>query len=82
MCAQMLVNLRAVKKEAVITTSMDQEMCSTHQEKMSVYCETCKTSICHECALWSTHHKQHSLDMIFKRNKQILEDEVRSVVSK
>lgn len=75
----MLETLRAVQKDIVIS-SPEQEKCKTHHEKMSVYCETCKTSICHECALWSKEHKEHSfkpLDLIFKRNTQILEKEVR-----
>lgn len=26
--------------------------CEDHQEKLSVYCWTCKQCICHQCALW------------------------------
>ena len=26
--------------------------CSEHQEKLTVYCWTCKECICHQCALW------------------------------
>jgi len=26
--------------------------CEEHQEKLSVYCWTCKRCICHQCALW------------------------------
>ena len=26
--------------------------CETHHERLRVYCWTCKTCICHQCALW------------------------------
>ena len=47
---------------------------------MSVYCETCKECICHECALWSTEHHGHSfkpLDILYKKHVEILQGEVR-----
>ncbi len=76
---QVLVNLHDANKQDTAISSSEQEKCNIHHEKMSVYCETCKTSICHECALWSQEHKEHNfkpLDMIFKRNTQILQEEV------
>uniref|UniRef100_T1IL37 RING-type domain-containing protein n=1 Tax=Strigamia maritima TaxID=126957 RepID=T1IL37_STRMM len=30
----------------------DKDRCETHQEKLSVYCWTCRKCICHQCALW------------------------------
>ena len=33
--------------------SLSHNRCLMHkQNKISVYCETCKKCICHECALW------------------------------
>lgn len=46
---------------------------------MSVYCETCKNCICHECALWSEEHRSHSfkpLDVLYKKHVELLEGEV------
>lgn len=44
------------------------DRCETHvKEELSVYCETCKCCICHECALWSTKHSNH----VFKPLEEI-----------
>ena len=76
---QVLDNLHAVKKEVAISSSSEQEKCAVHREKMSVYCESCKVCICHECALWSQEHKGHDfkpLDQIYKDHVEILQVEV------
>lgn len=77
---QVLDSLHACGKEASVTIPQDQEKCSTHQERMSVYCETCKESICHNCALFSKEHHGHSfkpLDDIYKKHVEVLQGEVR-----
>ncbi|XP_035691993.1 E3 ubiquitin-protein ligase TRIM37-like isoform X1 [Branchiostoma floridae] len=30
----------------------DRDKCEVHQEKLSVFCWTCRKCICHQCALW------------------------------
>jgi tripartite motif-containing protein 37 len=40
-------------KSSVISNLNDKDLCPTHnEEKLSVYCWTCKICICHKCALW------------------------------
>ncbi|CAL1537711.1 unnamed protein product [Lymnaea stagnalis] len=47
------------------------EMCNEHQEKLSVYCWTCKLCICHQCALWGGTHSGH----VFKPLEGIYEEQ-------
>lgn len=35
------------------------DLCDMHSEKLSVYCVTCKSCICHKCALWEGTHSGH-----------------------
>ncbi|KAL7294577.1 hypothetical protein TKK_0012037 [Trichogramma kaykai] len=47
------------------------DQCLTHHEKLSVYCLTCMTSMCHQCALWGCKHSGHTfkpLDDIHERH--------------
>jgi len=46
---------------------------------MSVYCNTCKCCICHECALWSTSHTGHSfkpLEEIYNQHLNQIKEQV------
>ncbi|ODN01280.1 E3 ubiquitin-protein ligase TRIM37 [Orchesella cincta] len=56
------------------------EKCSAHQkEELSVYCDTCKCCICHECALWSQNHAGHTfkpLDEIYAQHCQQIKEHV------
>nr|XP_047141559.1 E3 ubiquitin-protein ligase TRIM37 isoform X2 [Hydra vulgaris] len=57
-----------------LSTSKEQQEnkdrnCATHNEKLSVFCETCMACICHMCALWGGKHSQHSfkpLDVVYE----------------
>ncbi|XP_052797525.1 LOW QUALITY PROTEIN: E3 ubiquitin-protein ligase TRIM37-like [Mya arenaria] len=42
----------------------DTDQCSEHKEKISVYCETCRQCICHQCALWEGKHTGHTFKPI------------------
>lgn len=79
---QVLDTLHAVQKEVPITSSSEpeQEKCKKHHVKASVYCETCKICICHECALWEEEHRGHTfkpLNVIYQKHVEILQGEVR-----
>lgn len=54
--------------------------CDIHrQEKLSVYCLTCKKSICHECALFGGSHMSHQfkpLDEVYEANKQQINEQI------
>lgn len=59
------------------------EKCSAHQkEELSVYCDTCKCCICHECALWSQNHAGHTfkpLDEIYIQHCQEIKEHVTTL---
>lgn len=38
----------------------EKDMCDVHREKLSVFCWTCKSCICHQCALWAGTHFGHA----------------------
>nr|KAI8728450.1 E3 ubiquitin-protein ligase TRIM37-like [Biomphalaria glabrata] len=60
------------------------EMCSEHQEKLSVYCWTCKQCICHQCALWGGTHSGHMfkpLDRIYEEYKSKINGELNLLKS-
>ncbi|CAG9771681.1 unnamed protein product [Ceutorhynchus assimilis] len=55
------------------------DKCSTHSEKLSVYCTTCRCCICHQCALWSGTHSGHAfkpLDEVYEQHANQIKDEV------
>lgn len=43
-----------------------QDHCRAHQEKLSVYCWTCKVCICHQCALFGGTHDGHTFQKLGK----------------
>lgn len=45
---------------------IDNDQCSSHNEKLSVYCGTCKCCICHQCALWGGTHSGHTFKQLGK----------------
>lgn len=49
--------------------------CSTHQEKLSVYCWTCRCCICHQCALWGGTHSGHT----FKPLEEVYEQHITQI---
>lgn len=60
-------------------TSGHKDICELHREKLSVYCTTCKSCICHQCALWDGTHGGHTFkplnDVYEKHVTDITEEE-------
>ena len=67
-----LVNCRWLEDVAHEVESLQQicanvktnDQCQTHCEKLSVYCWTCKSCICHQCALWGGLHSGHTFKQL------------------
>ncbi|KAI0223232.1 E3 ubiquitin-protein ligase TRIM37, partial [Lamellibrachia satsuma] len=53
----------------------DKDNCGQHQEKLSVYCWTCRSCICHQCALWGGKHSGHT----FKPLSDVYESHVSRI---
>ena len=51
------------------------DRCTVHHEKLSVYCWTCRTCICHQCALWGGTHSGHT----FKPLEEVYEQHVTQI---
>lgn len=49
--------------------------CTIHQEKLSVFCWTCRRCICHQCALWGGTHSGHT----FKPLEEVYEQHVNQI---
>ena len=79
----MLDSLQGSKSDGMSGGVVQEVTCSSHKEKMSVYCETCRECICHKCALWGSHHSHtlKPLDDFYKRHVEILQGEVGVVSS-
>ncbi|XP_031352390.1 uncharacterized protein LOC116177524 isoform X2 [Photinus pyralis] len=57
----------------------ERDKCSTHMEKLSVYCWTCRCCICHQCALWGGTHSGHTfkpLEEVYEQHVTQIKDEV------
>ncbi|CAH2267533.1 jg8140 [Pararge aegeria aegeria] len=55
------------------------DRCPTHQEKLTVYCWTCRRCICHQCALWGGTHSGHTfkpLEEVYNQHVTQIRDEV------
>ncbi|XP_013181965.1 PREDICTED: E3 ubiquitin-protein ligase TRIM37-like [Papilio xuthus] len=55
------------------------DRCPTHQEKLTVYCWTCRRCICHQCALWGGTHSGHTfkpLEEVYEQHVTQIRDEV------
>jgi len=53
--------------------------CEYHNEKLSVYCDTCTKCICHMCALWGGTHSKHDfkpLDEVYEHHVSSITEEV------
>ena len=56
-----------------------QDKCELHEEKLSVFCWTCRKCICHQCALWGGTHSGHTfkpLDEIYDQHVLHIKEEV------
>ncbi|XP_052737802.1 uncharacterized protein LOC112048434 isoform X2 [Bicyclus anynana] len=55
------------------------DRCPTHQEKLTVYCWTCRRCICHQCALWGGTHSGHNfkpLEEVYDQHVSQIREEV------
>lgn len=62
-----------------------QDQCTTHKEKLSVYCWTCKVCICHQCALFGGTHSNHTfkqLELVYETHLQQVKEEVSQLRSR
>ncbi|XP_062621087.1 E3 ubiquitin-protein ligase TRIM37-like [Saccostrea cucullata] len=60
----------------------DKDKCDDHQEKLSVYCWTCKQCICHQCALWGGTHSGHTfkpLDDVYNEHVKKITEELNQL---
>ncbi|XP_071178420.1 E3 ubiquitin-protein ligase TRIM37-like isoform X1 [Mytilus edulis] len=61
----------------------EKDKCDEHHgEKLSVYCWTCKQSICHQCALWGGTHSGHTfkpLDGVYDEHVKKITDELNQL---
>ncbi|XP_057658821.1 E3 ubiquitin-protein ligase TRIM37-like [Diorhabda carinulata] len=76
---QQLDSLQAVSLNGSRSEDNDRDKCSTHLEKLSVYCWTCRCCICHQCALWGGTHSGHTfkpLDEVYEQHVTQIKDEV------
>lgn len=79
------LQLRA-NKTSVISNLNDKDLCPTHNdEKLSVYCWTCKICICHKCALWGGTHSNHTfkqLELVYETHLSQVKEEVSQLRSR
>lgn len=57
----------------------EKDVCELHNEKLSVYCWTCRLCICHQCALWGGMHSGHTfkpLEDVYDDHMSRINDEV------
>ncbi|KAG5885479.1 hypothetical protein JTB14_005070 [Gonioctena quinquepunctata] len=76
---QQLDTLQAVSLNGSRGDENERDRCSTHLEKLSVYCWTCRCCICHQCALWGGTHSGHTfkpLDEVYEQHVAQIKDEV------
>lgn len=72
-----------IKANALSKTN-ENDQCSTHNEKLSVYCWTCKCCICHQCALWGGTHSGHTfkqLELVYETHIAQVKEEVSQLRS-
>ncbi|XP_012540959.2 uncharacterized protein LOC105839299 [Monomorium pharaonis] len=72
---QQLDTLQAVCISNFRHDDSTRDRCTAHQEKLSVYCWTCRKCICHQCALWGGTHSGHT----FKPLEDVYEQHVSEI---
>lgn len=72
---QQLDTLQAVCISNFRHEDSSRDRCAVHQEKLSVYCWTCRKCICHQCALWGGTHSGHT----FKPLEDVYEQHVTQI---
>ncbi|XP_026831240.1 uncharacterized protein LOC105284425 isoform X2 [Ooceraea biroi] len=72
---QQLDTLQAISISNSRYDDSNRDRCAIHQEKLSVYCWTCRKCICHQCALWGGTHSGHT----FKPLEDVYEQHVTQI---
>ncbi|XP_015176383.1 PREDICTED: E3 ubiquitin-protein ligase TRIM37-like [Polistes dominula] len=72
---QQLDTLQAVAISNSRYDDSNRDRCTIHQEKLSVFCWTCRRCICHQCALWGGTHSGHT----FKPLEEVYEQHVNQI---
>jgi tripartite motif-containing protein 37 len=85
--ASQVENLQLMaNKTSQLTTLNDKDFCPTHnEEKLSVYCWTCKICICHKCALFGGTHANHTfkqLELVYESHLSQVKEEVGQLRSR
>ncbi|XP_014246430.1 E3 ubiquitin-protein ligase TRIM37-like isoform X2 [Cimex lectularius] len=76
---QQLDTLQAAGSNSARGDSCDRDRCTVHEEKLSVYCWTCRRCICHQCALWGGTHSGHTfkpLEEVYEQHTTQIKDEI------
>ncbi|XP_020707775.2 uncharacterized protein LOC105685580 isoform X2 [Athalia rosae] len=76
---QQLDTLQAVGISNSRSEDSPRDRCTTHHEKLSVFCWTCRRCICHQCALWGGTHSGHMfkpLEEVYEQHVTQIKDEV------
>lgn len=76
---QQLDTLQTVNMPTNGIGDSERDRCESHQEKLSVYCWTCRRCICHQCALWGGTHSGHTfkpLEEVYEQHVSQIKDEV------
>ncbi|KAK3930976.1 E3 ubiquitin-protein ligase TRIM37 [Frankliniella fusca] len=72
---QQLDTLQAAGFTSTRVVDNERDKCETHQEKLSVFCWTCRCCICHQCALWGGTHSGH----MFKPLEEVYEQHMMQI---
>lgn len=72
---QQLDTLQAAGFTTTRAADNERDKCETHQEKLSVFCWTCRCCICHQCALWGGTHSGH----MFKPLEEVYEQHMMQI---
>ncbi|XP_034251412.1 E3 ubiquitin-protein ligase TRIM37-like [Thrips palmi] len=72
---QQLDTLQAAGFTTTRGADNERDKCETHQEKLSVFCWTCRCCICHQCALWGGTHSGH----MFKPLEEVYEQHMMQI---
>jgi tripartite motif-containing protein 37 len=85
--ANQVENLQMIaNKSSQLCNMNDKDLCPTHgEEKLSVYCWTCKICICHKCALFGGTHTNHTfkqLELVYETHLSQVKEEVSQLRSR
>lgn len=72
---QQLDTLQASGFTTTRAADNERDKCESHQEKLSVFCWTCRCCICHQCALWGGTHSGH----MFKPLEEVYEQHMMQI---